>query len=85
MYNYIYLCIKPKDSSKIISNFSCYRFDSYENANIFFYHHFINNENRPIISTMIPVCKYIPVMFHPYIIHYKLSKSIIKTIIEKND
>ena len=69
-YNRVYLCYEdvpynhPNDSLPI-KGFMCYRFNSFDNADI---------EHKKLIfrTTMIPICKWVPEIFDKYILNWKL-------------
>jgi hypothetical protein len=69
--SYIYLCIKHNKNY-----YECSKYDSYQIADKVFNEKYKYEQN--ISSTMIPVCRFIPIYFHNYILHYKLSKIFIK-------
>jgi len=68
----VYLCIEKKSiNHQIINGFNCYTFKDFNNADAFYNKKLINKENR---CTMIPVCKWIPMLFHKQYLNYKLKK-----------
>jgi len=74
-YDRVYLCVeKNKSDDIIIEGFHCFRFKSFEDADSYYNN---NNKNDSTIltrSTMIPICKWVPLFCDPYIINYKLKK-----------
>jgi hypothetical protein len=70
----VYLCIEKKNishSQQITNGFNCYTFKDFNNADAYYKKKIINNkENR---CTMIPVCKWIPMLFHKQYLNYKLK------------
>jgi hypothetical protein len=70
-YCYIYLCVKYNKNY-----YECSKYDTYEIADNVFNQKYKYENN--ISSTLIPVCRFIPLFFHHYILHYKLSKIFIK-------
>jgi hypothetical protein len=71
-YDRVYLCVEKKNQDDItIKGFDCYLFTNFEEADFYF-----NKKKDSIIrrSTMIPICKWTPQFFDPYIIDYKLKK-----------
>ena len=49
-----------------INRFICYKYHNYIVAK--------NNIDNTKITTIMPICKYIPNIFHKYILNYKLKK-----------
>ena len=70
-YNCVYLCVNEEDV------FRCVKYNSFQEANQKC-NRLYCNYNKNIITTMIPVCRFLPVYFHKYVLHYKLSKMFIK-------
>jgi hypothetical protein len=70
----IYLCIQKSKFDEFI----CIKFNSYEDANKHYYKYYNNLDYR---STLIPVCSYTPLFLHKYILHYKISKTLVKLYI----
>lgn len=68
--SHIYLCVKQH----YYQSYKCMKFEDYSQADSYYKKNYKNNE----ISTLMPVCKYVPVMFHKYILEYKLSKLLIQ-------
>ena len=76
-YNRVYLCYEDTNITTLnvcgpIKGFNCYRYNSFENADNAFQK---NENNRGIIDfrhTMIPICKWVPVIFDKYILNWKL-------------
>ena len=70
-YDRVYLCIEKKNTSQQMTNgFNCYTFKDFNNADAYYKKKIINKENK---STMIPVCKWIPMIFHKQYLNYKLK------------
>jgi hypothetical protein len=70
-YDRVYLCVEKKNvNQQIINGFNCYTFKDFNNADAFYNKNIINKENR---CTMIPVCKWIPMLFHKQYLNYKLK------------
>jgi hypothetical protein len=76
-YNRVYLCVdKNKSDDIILKGFNCYRFNNYQEAD-FYYYNKINKNNDSTVakrSSIIPICKWVPFFFDPYIVSYKLKK-----------
>jgi hypothetical protein len=71
-YDIVYLCIEKKGNNQYINGFTCYTFNNFTNADIFYKNKFNDEKRRHI---MIPVCKWIPFVFHKYYIDYALKKN----------
>ena len=69
----VYLCVQKKDT--LCRRFKCIKFDSYESANEHFHKNYKNKDLSA--STMMPICKYTPLYFHPYFLRRKLSNLFI--------
>lgn len=72
-FDSVYLCIEKTKNPKLIDGFACYKFDSFENADKHY------NKIKPklileIKKTMVPICKWVPFIFHRSVINYKLKK-----------
>ena len=68
----VYLCVEKKNTSAQITNgFNCYAFIDYNKAYAYCKKNMNNKENK---HTMIPVCKWIPLLFHKQYLNYKLKK-----------
>lgn len=71
----IYLCVKEKTNNRYV----CKKFDSYQDADSYYR---VNYDTSQVSkSTMIPICKYIPLCLRPQVINWKLAKITIKSII----
>ena len=70
-YNNVYLCIEKKRDNNIINGFNCYNFSNINEANKYC-KHYLNIENYR--HTIIPVCKWVPSIFHKQYINYYLKK-----------
>jgi len=69
-YDCVYLCVENKDEKQVIGHFDCYPFETYEKA-IKNSRHMYQYKN--IRHTMIPMCKWIPKMFHSYFLNKSLQ------------
>jgi len=77
-FNRVYLCYEDTDSheadlSLAIKGFKCYRYNSFENADRAW-----NNDRKELHKlklrvTMIPICKWVPVILDKYILDWKLK------------
>jgi hypothetical protein len=77
----VYLCVKPMDKMEFFSlNFHCIPFDTYKEADDYYDKHYKNSKIE--ISTLMPVCKYIPSPLHPLVLNYKLAKLFINAQVE---
>ena len=70
-FNNIYLCIEKDGDKQCVNGFKCYNFKDFNNADTFYKTKYANQNNR---HTMIPVCKWIPFIFHKYYLNYALKK-----------
>lgn len=66
--NDIYLCVDNNDLPAS-ANWSCYKFNSYEDADDYFKIAHKENKNR---TTLLPVCKYTPSHIVPVVLEWKL-------------
>ena len=71
-YNRVYLCLeKDYDNHGLpIKGFHCFQYHHFEEAHKEYYNIF-SRFGRP---TIIPICKYVPSYFDPFIVNYKLKK-----------
>ncbi len=74
-HSHVYLCVKRQ----YYGSYTCMKFDNYSQADSYYKK---NYKNQEIISTLMPVCKYVPNIFHKYILEYKLSKLLIQVKIK---
>ena len=73
-YNRVYLCVdKNKPDDIILKGFNCYRFKNFQEAD-FYYNKIHDSTIAPLRSSIIPICKWIPLFCDPYILNYKLKK-----------
>jgi hypothetical protein len=70
-YNNVYLCIEKTKYSDTINGFNCYNFSSIDEANKYSTNYLHIEKYR---NTIIPVCKWIPAIFHKQYINYCLKK-----------
>ena len=76
-YDRVYLCWEDTDFKKPntygpIKGFNCYRYNSFENADRG-WDNVISLQKNDIRHTMLPVCKWVPVIFDRYILDWKLK------------
>jgi hypothetical protein len=69
----VYLCVKEEKDYC----YKCFIFDTFKNADIYYLQNYTALNSTS--STLIPICKYVPFIFHNTIINYKLSKMFIKS------
>ena len=70
-YDRVYLCIEKDSNNHQVNNgFLCYTFKDFKDAII--YQKFVKLENKR--NTIIPMCKWIPNIFHTNILNKKLMK-----------
>ena len=72
-YDYVYLCVEKKDQSQFIGKFDCYPFKTFEKADEYSKNISYIYQDKKIRHTMIPMCKWIPNMFHSYFINKTLK------------
>jgi hypothetical protein len=72
----VFLCIQ-----KNINYFECRKFNDFIQANNYFIEKYKNDNT--VVSTMISVCKYLPLFIQNYIINYKLKQLFVKSEIIK--
>jgi len=65
---YWYLCVMNNKNIKI-NTFICYKYTNYLVAK-----NNVKNIDTTKITTIMPICKYVPNIFHKYILNYKLRK-----------
>jgi hypothetical protein len=71
-YDMVYLCVEKKNiNQQAINGFNCYTFKDFSNADAYYKNNINNKENR---HTMIPVCKWIPMLFHKQYLNHKLKQ-----------
>ena len=77
-YNRVYLCYENTQFKTLnmwgpIKGFNCYRFNSFENADDAFQKNEKTNGILDVRHTMVPICKWVPVIFDKYILNWKLK------------
>jgi hypothetical protein len=77
----VYLCVIENEL------FMCRKYNSFTKADNAYKNNYINKHyqeyrNFTGVSTMIPICRYIPTYFHRFVLHYKLSNLFIKVRIQ---
>lgn len=77
-YDRVYLCYEDvphnqPNNSLPIKGFNCYRYNSFENADRGWDKDLPEYNTMPIRHTMIPICKWVPVIFDRYILDWKLK------------
>ena len=81
-YKYAYLCIEKeqnKNDNKKVNGFTCYQFYSLLHAHN--YYQFQKNKSKELLEkkyAIVPVCKYVPLLFHPFVLNYKLKNLLWK-------
>ena len=73
-YDRVYLCVEKDNlnASVQIKGFNCFRCNNFEEADAEYNKKFSKHNNR---SAMIPICKFVPIYFDPYIINFKLNNT----------
>ena len=77
-FDVVYLCIEKQNDLNLNGRFYCYSFNSFEKANNFKNMKLSLKPN--LKATLIPMCKWVPMLMHKYFLNYKLKK-----IFWKND
>ena len=77
-YNRVYLCYEDTNITTLntcgpIKGFNCYRYNSFENADNVWTEYEKKTEIIDVRHTMIPICKWVPVIFDKYILNWKLK------------
>jgi len=74
-YDKVYLCYERYPNGKHIDGFACYKYDSINNADKAVLKDIslglITKETR---IAMIPVCRWVPRCFVPFVLNWKLKK-----------
>ena len=76
-YDRVYLCYedvphnKPNNSLPI-KGFKCYKYNSFENADAG-WDNVISLQKNDIRHTMLPICRWVPIIFDRYILDWKLK------------
>jgi hypothetical protein len=74
-YNTVYLCVEKEGYSEKINGFNCYYFTNYNSATNYFQKNQLKyNYNKNIRHTIVPVCKWVPNIFHKTYLNYKLKQ-----------
>lgn len=76
-YDRVYLCYEDvphnqPNNSLPIKGFKCYRYNSFENADNG-WDNVISLQKNDIRHTMLPICRWVPVIFDRYILNWKLK------------
>ncbi len=76
-YNRVYLCYEDvphnqPNNSLPIKGFKCYKYNSFENADAG-WDNVISLQKNDIRHTMLPICRWVPVIFDRYILDWKLK------------
>ncbi len=78
-FHKIFLCI---EASKNSSNYQCKEFDSFKNADDYYYKNKLNDGRK---STLIAICKYYPSFLENYFITQQLRNIFILSTVIKNN
>ncbi len=74
-FNRVYLCYDDTCSPALaIKGFNCYRYNSFENADKAWHNDRKDLHKLNLRVTMIPICKWVPVILDKYILDWKLKK-----------
>jgi len=76
-YDRVYLCYEDvphnqPNNSLPIKGFKCYKYNSFENADAG-WDNVISLQKNDIRHTMLPICRWVPVIFDRYILDWKLK------------
>ena len=71
-YNKVYLCVEKRGDKKMINGFICYICNSFEDANS--YSKKMNFDKEDKRTAIVPMCKWVPIYFHKYILNKTLQK-----------
>lgn len=76
-YDRVYLCYEDvphnqPNNSLPIKGFKCYRYNSFENADNG-WDNVISLQKNDIRHTILPICRWVPVIFDRYILNWKLK------------
>jgi hypothetical protein len=76
-YDRVYLCYEDvpnnqPNNSLPIKGFKCYKYNSFENADNG-WDNVISLQKNDIRHTMLPICRWVPVIFDRYILDWKLK------------
>lgn len=76
-YDRVYLCYEDvphnqPNNSLPIKGFKCYKYNSFENADNG-WDNVISLQKNDIRHTMLPICRWVPVIFDRYILNWKLK------------
>jgi len=77
-YDRVYLCYEDvpnnqPNNSLPIKGFKCYKYNSFENADNGWNKDLPEYNKMPIRHTMLPICRWVPVIFDRYILDWKLK------------
>lgn len=71
-YNKVYLCVEKNGDKKRINGFNCYSFKSFVEADS--YCKKMNFDKEDKRTTIVPMCKWVPIYFHKYVLNKTLQK-----------
>lgn len=81
-YNRVYLCICKQDEKELSKFNLAYKyFNNLEEADLYKQAYLNANSNIPILTKIVPICKYTPNMADKYIIDYKFKDYIRNKIV----
>jgi len=75
-YCIFYQCVQKEKHQP----YYCKKFLSFEKAEQDY--HKSCNDDRVVSAILVPVCKYVPSVFHPFIVRYHLSRLVVRTLFE---
>ena len=71
-YDTVYLCIeKDKKNTEIVNGFNCYSFKNFTQVDIYKNKQGFSKDKRVAV---IPMCKWVPAIFHKYILNKTLRE-----------
>jgi hypothetical protein len=81
-FNRVYLCICQQNKDELSKFGLAYKyFNNIEEANLYKQAYLNSNSNIPILTKIVPICKYTPNMADKYIIDYKFKDYIRNKIV----
>jgi hypothetical protein len=81
-FNRVYLCICQQNKDELSKFNLAYKyFNNLEEANLYKQAYLNSNSNVPILTKIVPICKYTPNMADKYIIDYKFKDYIRNKIV----
>lgn len=77
-FDTVYLCVQKSSSkSLVIDGFICYKFETFQQAKTYYNSKKIGNKyynGEEYRHSFIPICKWVPKIFHKFVLNKKLQK-----------